>query len=86
VRGPGDGLAEAILLKCKLGCQPELEGEMAMLYGLPPVADARETHARMESVTAVMSGPTISGVGPSGNRGIPFLATNAACQPAFIAP
>src|SRR6266853_3309889 len=41
---------------------------------------------KIASATAFRSGALMVGLGPSGNGVMPFLATNAPCHPAFMAP
>src|SRR6266853_858078 len=47
---------------------------------------ALTSYFKIASATAFISGPLTVGLGPNGNGVMPFLATNAACHPAFIAP
>ncbi len=48
--------------------------------------EIRLAHLSRASATAFMSGATISGGGPRGNKTLPGRATNAARHPAFSAP
>src|SRR6266851_3672186 len=64
----------------------EIYWRFRWLRGYVCVQLALISYFRIASATAFISGSLTAGLGPNGNGVMPFLATNAACHPAFIAP